>query len=185
MIFKSSTVALVISSVLAVSANANDAQIANNQLSVGKITNSSQELNTDVKSPFVISKENSGVYLITLSEKSALDASYTKLGDNRSSVITIIEAQQEALLKTIRSLDASAVLTRKARLTENALYVQITHEAATQLTNNTHVINVELLSEEPSYSSADEFKKFPFLNIKDVGDAITVAIIGNGIDYTH
>jgi hypothetical protein len=185
MIFKSSTVALVISSVLAVSANANDAQIANNQLSVGKITNSSQELNTDVKSPFVISKENSGVYLITLSEKSALDASYTKLGDNRSSVVTIIEAQQEALLKTIRSLDASAVLTRKARLTENALYVQITHEAATQLNNNTHVINVELLSEEPSYSSADEFKKFPFLNIKDVGDAITVAIIGNGIDYTH
>ena len=185
MIFKSSTVALVISSVLAVSANANDAQIANNQLSVGKITNSSQELNTDVKSSFVISKENSGVYLFTLSEKSALDASYAKLGDNRSSVVTIIEAQQEALLKTIRSLDASAVLTRKARLTENALYVQITHEAATQLTNNTHVINVELLSEEPSYSSADEFKKFPFLNIKDVGDAVTVAIIGNGIDYTH
>ena len=36
MIFKSSTVALVISSVLAVSANANDAQNANNQLSVGK-----------------------------------------------------------------------------------------------------------------------------------------------------
>ncbi len=185
MIFKSSTVALVISSVLAVSANANDAQNANNQLSVGKITNSSQELNTDVKSPFVISKENTGVYLITLSEKSALDASYAQLGNNRSSVVTKIEAQQKSLLKTIRSLDASAVLTRKARLTENALYAQITHEAATQLTNNTHVINIELLSEEPRYSSTDEFKKFPFLNIKDAGDSVTVAIIGNGIDYTH
>jgi len=185
MIFKSSTVALIVSSVLAVSANANDVQIANHQLSVGNTTTSTQEKSSDSKSPFVISAENTGVYLIRLTEKSALDASYAKLGNDRSAIVTKIEAQQKVLLNTIRSLDGSAVLTRKARLTENALYMQISHDAAEQLANNEHVLSVELLSEQPNYTADDEFKAFPFLKIKDVGDAITVAIVGNGIDYTH
>lgn len=79
MILKSSTVALVISSVLAVSANATDVQQANQKLSVGNITKSTQESTSDAKSPFVISEENTGVYLIRLSEKSALDTSYAHM----------------------------------------------------------------------------------------------------------
>ncbi len=185
MILKSSTVALIVSSVLAVSANANDVQIANHQLSVGNTTTSTQEKSSDSKSPFVISAENTGVYLIRLTEKSALDASYAKLGDNRSAIVAKIDVQQEAMLNAIRSLDGSAVLTRKARLTENALYMQISHDAAELLASNEHVLSVELLTEQPSYTADDEFKAFPFLKIKDVGDAVTVAIIGNGIDYTH
>jgi len=185
MIFKSSTVALIVSSVFAVSANANDVQIANHQLSVGNTTTSTQEKSSDSKSPFVISVENTGVYIIRLTEKSALDTYYAKLGNNRSAIVSKIEVQQKVLLNTIRSLDGSALLTRKARLTENALYMQISHDAAEQLVNNEHVLSVELLSEQPNYTADDEFKAFPFLKIKDVGDAITVAIIGNGVDYTH
>ncbi len=185
MIFKSSTVALVISSVFAVSANANNAQTAINKLSVGKITNSTQESNTDVKSSFVTSQKNSGVYLIVLSEKSALDASYSKLGDNRSSVVAVIDKQQNTVLDFIRSIDGNSVLTRKARLTENVLYMQMTHEAAELAKVDTNIVSIELLSEDATYTSADEFKKFPFLEIKDPGDNVTVAIVGNGIDYTH
>ncbi len=185
MIFKSSTVALIVSSVFAVSANANDVQVANQQLSVGNTTTSTQEKSSDNKSPFVISAENTGVYLIRLTETSALDASYAKVGDNRSAIVAKIDVQQEAMINAIRSLDGSAVLTRKARLTENALYMQISHDTAEQLANNEHVLSVELLSEQPNYTADDEFKAFPFLKIKDVGDAITVAIVGNGIDYTH
>jgi len=184
MIFKSSTVALVVSSVLAVSANASDVQKANQQLSVGNTTNN-QETSTDIKSALVISKESTGVYFIQLTEKSALDASHAKLGNNRSSVLAKVDAQQATLLDTIRSLDSSSVLTRKARLTENALYMQLSHEAAKQLANNINIAELTLLSEEPSYTAADEFKAFPFLTIKDAGDAVTVAIIGNGVDYTH
>ncbi len=184
MIFKSSTVALVVSSVLAVSANASDVQLAKQKLSVGNTT-SSQETSSDMKNAIVVSKENTGVYLIQLTEKSALDASYAKLGDNRSSIVAKVEAQQEALLQTIRSLDGASILTRKARLTENALYMQLSHSAAEQLTDNINVANVTLLNEEPSYTAEDEFKAFPFLKVKDAGDAVTVAIVGNGVDYTH
>jgi hypothetical protein len=185
MILKSSTVALVISSVLAVSASANDVQKVNQELSVGNITKSTQESNTDAKSPFVISKENTGIYLIRLSEKSALDASYAHMGNDRSSIVQKVEAQQTLMLSIIRNLDSASILTRKARLTENALYLQLNHSAAEQLASNENILSVELLSEQPTYTSEDEFKAFPFLKVKDVGDDITVAIIGNGIDYTH
>lgn len=107
------------------------------------------------------------------------------MGNDRSSIVKKIEAQQTLMLSVIRSLDSASVLTRKARLTENALYLQLSHNAAEQLINNENIISVELLSEQATYTSEDEFKAFPFLKIKDVGDDITVAIIGNGVDYTH
>ncbi|WOH37903.1 S8 family serine peptidase [Thalassotalea fonticola] len=185
MIFKSSTVALIVSSVLAFSANASDAEIAGQQPSVGNTAQGEENITSDVKSAYVKKNEEMGVYLIRLSEKSAMDASYSYLGDDRSSIVAKVEQQQDAIIKTIRSLDNSAVLTRKARLTENVLYVQMNHSVAQQLTDHFDVVAVELLSEEPNYSSDDEFKRFPFLNVKDVGDSITVAIVGNGIDYTH
>lgn len=185
MIFKSSTVALVVSSALAFSANASEAELASQQLSVGNAAQGEANTTSDVKSVFVNKNEEVGVYLIRLSEKSALDASYAKMGSDRSSIVAIVEHQQDAIISTIRGLDGSAVLTRKARLTENALYVQMNHTAAKSLIDNVNVVSIELLSEDASYTAQDEFKKFPFLNVKDAGDAITVAIVGNGIDYTH
>ncbi|TRX56948.1 S8 family serine peptidase [Thalassomonas sp. M1454] len=185
MIFKSSTVALVVSSVLAFNANASDVEIAINKLSTEHSTINQVSNNKDVNNAFNVKDEINGVYLLRLSEKSALDAKYSSLGNDRSSVVAVIEKQQNTILNIIRSLDASAVLTKKARLTENALYVQMTHAAAEQIKSNVNVVSAEILNEQPSYTEADEFSRFPFLTIKDPGDAVTVAIIGNGIDYTH
>ncbi|WNC69921.1 S8 family serine peptidase [Thalassotalea nanhaiensis] len=185
MIFKSSTVALMVSSALALSANASDAELANQQLSVGNAAQGEVNTTSDVRKAIVTANEAMGVYLIQLSQKSAMDASYATMGNDRSSIVAKVELQQDAVMKVIRSLDNTAVLTRKSRLTENALYVQMNHGIVESLSADVNVVNVELLSESATYTAQDEFKKFPFLNIKDAGDAITVAIVGNGIDYTH
>ncbi|WNC67112.1 S8 family serine peptidase [Thalassotalea nanhaiensis] len=184
MIFKSSTVALMVTAAFAAKANAVDVQEASNKLSTGQLTISTTPQN-EITSSFEKKDENIGVYLIGLAEKSALDPSYDGLGADRSSIINLVEKQQEQVIAAIRELDPSAIITHKARLTENILYVQMSHQAVKDISTNEHVIYAELLNEEPSYTSNDEFKKYPFLTVKDPGDAVTVAIVGNGIDYTH
>lgn len=185
MIFKSSAVALVVSSAFAFTANANSPESAKQDLSVGDATSSTIESTSDRKSSFEKINENVGVYLIRLSNKSALDSSYASMGSNRSSIVEGIDKQQALVLSSLRAEDGGAILTRKARLTENALYVQTTHSAADILAKNDNVVSVELLNVEANYTSDDEFVKFPFLEVKDPGDSVTVAIVGNGIDYTH
>lgn len=185
MIFKSSTVALVISAAFACTANASDVETAVTKLSTGELATSNIISDTDTQSSFASKNENIGVYLVYLSEKSALDTSYATVGNDRSEIITKIDVQQSSVMGLIRGLDATAVLTRKSRLTENSIYVQMNHSAATEITDNINVVSISLLDEAPDYTAEDEFKKFPFLKVKDVGDDITVAIVGNGIDYTH
>lgn len=184
MIFKSSTVALMVSAVFAGSVNATEVQDTSNKLSAGQAINSANS-KQDVKAPFNQVNEQSGVYLIRLSEKSALDQSYAKLGNDRSSIVSKIETQQDLVLDAIKQIDGTAILTRKSRMIENALYVQMSHQTVDAVLANNHVISAELLNEEASYTAEDEFKRFPFLTVKDPGDAVTVAIVGNGIDYTH
>ncbi|NMP16653.1 S8 family serine peptidase [Thalassotalea sp. Y01] len=183
MIFKSSTLAMLIGAALANTAHAEQAQDTNNKLSTYQ--HGSTQAQTDQQSSFAKAHETTGVYLFILSEKSALDSTYSAQGSDRSEVVAVIEQQQQDIMAAIRNLDANAVLTRKARLTENALYVQMTHEAAKTIREDSRVILAELLNEEPNYTAEDEFARFPFLNVKDAGDAVTVAIIANGIDYTH
>ena len=185
MIFKSSAVALVVSSVFAFTANATNLDNAQKALSVGDTSVSTIENNSENKSSFIQANINLGVYMIRLSEKSALDSSYASMGNDRSGIIAAIDLQQNQIIASLRGKDSNAILTRKARLTDNAIYVQTTHEAAEEMVNVTGVASVELLSETANYTSEDEFKKYPFLTVKDPGEAVTVAIVGNGVDYTH
>lgn len=184
MIFKSSTVALMVSAAFAGPVNATEVQDAVSKLSVEhtvKRVNSTK----DVLSSFVQTNEQNGVYLIRLTEKSALDQSYAALGNDRSSIVNKVETQQNEVLDAIKKIDGTAILTRKARMTENVLYVQMSHQTLDAVLANNHVVSAELLNEEANYTAEDEFKRFPFLTVKDPGDAVTVAIVGNGIDYTH
>ncbi|QBY03004.1 hypothetical protein E2K93_00845 [Thalassotalea sp. HSM 43] len=183
MIFKSSTLAMLIGAALANTAHAEQAQDTNNKLSTYQ--HGSTQAQTDQQSSFAQTHETTGVYLFILSEKSALDSTYQVHGNDRSKVVAVIEQQQQDIMAAIRNLDANAVLTRKSRLTENAIYVQMTHEAAKTIREDSRVVLAELLNEEPNYTAEDEFTRFPFLNVKDAGDAVTVAIIANGVDYTH
>lgn len=185
MIFKSSTVALVVSSALAFSVNASESNFSSENPSANGLASSLSASASDTRTAFRQIVEDSGVYLLSLSQKSALDASYAHLGDNRSTVVTAIEKQQNSVLKKIRSLDSASILIGKVRLTGNEISVQMSHEAAEQLKDDTNILKVELLSENASFNTDDEFKGLPFLKVKDPGDSVTVAIVGNGIDYTH
>ena len=184
MIFKSSTVALVVSAAFACSANASEVEQANKMLTAGELSTGAN-LTSDGKSSFRAKHETMGVYFIRLTAKSGLDKAHAGLGNDRSSVLVNVEKQQDLVMAAIRAADQSAVLTRKSRMSENALYVQMNHSVADMLASNEHVVSAQLLSEEPNYTAENEFKKYPFLTVKDVGDDITVAIVGNGIDYTH
>ena len=185
MIFKSSTVALVVSSALAFTVNAENIDNAVIALSVGDTSSGSKQEALETQRSFQEANAEKGVYLIRLSQKSALDNSYSNLGENRTSIVAAIDKQQASVISLLKQLDGGAILTRKARLTENALYVQTTKDAIKALENNQDIIAVELLSDTANYTSEDEFSGFPFLKIKDPGDSVTVAIVGNGIDYTH
>ena len=185
MVFKSSTVALVVSSALAFSINASEVKLTNETSTNQAVANEQTNSTSDTRSAFKSITAESGVYLLSLSEKSALDASYSNMGENRSTVVALIDKQQDEVLKKIRSIDSASILVRKVRLTANAIYVQMTHEAAEQLKVDDNIVNAEMLSETASYTEDDEFTAFPFLKIKDPGDSVTVAIVGNGVDYTH
>ncbi|WP_198134296.1 S8 family serine peptidase [Shewanella amazonensis] len=129
--------------------------------------------------------ELKGIYILQLSEKSALDKSYAALGDKRSSVLSKIDAQQNRIIAAIYALDTEAVIVQKVRIVDNAIHVQMTHAAANALADNDEIASIVETSAQPNLTQADEFKPYPFLTVKDPGDSVTVAIIGNGVDYTH
>lgn len=140
---------------------------------------------SDSMGTFVRADEMKGIYIIQLSEKSALDNEYAAMGDNRSSVVAKTDAQQNRIIKAIKALDSDAVVFQKVRLVDNTLHVQMLHEAAKALQSNDEVLSIVETASAPTLTQVDEFKPFPFLTVNNPNDDITVAIIGNGVDYTH
>lgn len=142
-------------------------------------------LTTDNRASFIVSNELSGVYIVSLTEKSALDKSYAYLGNNRRSAIAKIDAQQKDMIAVIKSLDSAAIVLQKVRLVDNSLHVQLTHEAAALLASNSMVTSIYQTDQAANNTEENSYKPYPYLAMKDVGDSITVAVIGNGVDYTH
>ncbi|WP_372872685.1 S8 family serine peptidase [Shewanella sp.] len=185
MVFKSSPVALLISAILACPAQAR-LPVNTDALSViGGNQQQSTAAQHDAMASFTRTNELKGIYILQLSEKSALDQSYAALGNNRSSVVTKIDAQQNNVIAAIKALDGDAVIFQKVRLVDNSLHVQITHAAAEALKNNDDVASIIETASQPNLTQEDEFRRFPFLKINDPGDNVTVAVVGNGVDYTH
>ncbi|MEW6999324.1 S8 family serine peptidase [Colwelliaceae bacterium BS250] len=189
MIFKSSSIALMVSTAIACSANASEAPKLNTGFDQGN-SNKDTLIKTDTRASFAISEETHGVYIIRLTEKSALDKSYAKLGNDRTSALTKIDAQQTALIQLIKSIDSSAIVLQKVRMVDNTLHVQLTHEAASileadALKETSLVASVLKTNAEANNTEENSYKPYPHLVVKDAGDSITVAIIGNGVDYTH
>ena len=157
MIFKSSTVALVVSSVFALNANATDAELANQKLSVGNTAVSALDKSSDVKSAFVTSKNSSGVYLIRLSEKSALDASYAKLGDNRSSVVANID-KQHIFGSAMAMMALHAMEAMKAKQTNNTKAKRAMKSMKARQTNAAKSMNGEGASNQGDESQCGQLR---------------------------
>ncbi len=184
MIFKSSSVALLISTALTSQVYASD-QLNTDKLSVVGNNQHPINVNSDATASFKRQHETKGIYILQLSEKSALDKEYAHLGNDRKAVVAKIDAQQKSIEALIKSLDSDAVITQKIRLVDNLIRVQMTHEAVEQLKSNQEIISINETSAQPNMTADNAFKPYPFLTIKDPGDAVTVAIIGSGVDYTH
>ncbi|MFB2654473.1 S8 family serine peptidase [Shewanella seohaensis] len=184
MVFKSSSVALFISSILACQVQASE-QPSTDMLSVVGSHQHSAKSQSDGFTSFTRINELKGIYILQLSEKSALDQSYASLGNKRTAVVSKVDAQQGRVIAAIKSLDNEAVIAQKVRLVDNALQVQMSHAAADALKDNADIVSIVETMAQPSLTQDDEFKPYPFLKINDPGDNVTVAIIGNGVDYTH
>lgn len=107
-------------------------------------------LTTNKRASRLVSNDRYGIYLVSLTENNAPKASGSWINAHSGLIAAKNAAQQEDLLTAIRHLDSSAVLTRQAHLSDNALYIQLKHRVAKLLTNNVNVAKVELLVEESS-----------------------------------
>lgn len=184
MVVKSSSVALLISSILACQVQASE-KSNTDTLSVFGSHQHRTNSPSDAMASFTRTNELKGIYILQLSEKSALDQSYAALGDKRTAVVSKIDAQQNRVIAAIKSLDGEAVIVQKVRLVDNALHVQMTHATADALKANNDIASIVETTTQPNLTQDNEFKPYPFLKIRDPGDNVTVAIIGNGVDYTH
>ncbi|SET66420.1 S8 family serine peptidase [Thalassotalea agarivorans] len=180
--FKYSALALLVSSV-AVSANDADQGVDVSALSA---TQSQQVGRQDSDKVLHHAQEKlNGVYIVRLNHKSGLDKSFAALGNNRKSIVSKIDAEQSAFISAMKAIDGNAIVLKKARLVDNSLHVQMNAEAAASLASHEHVKEILATTMAADYSAEHAYKAYPDLEVKDAGGAITVAIIGNGIDYTH
>lgn len=184
--FRASSVALMVSAALSYNAFADVSHIKSSFSKLPTAGKSQQsEQQHDQAKVFDIAEGSSGVYIVRLSEKAVLDKSYASLGEDRKSVLSKVTSQQDKVSRLIQSLDGSAIIANKVRMIDNSLEVQMEHATAALLTNNPEILDVILTDKVADMTEEAAVSKYPFLEVKDPGDSITVAIIGNGVDYTH
>ncbi|WNC67026.1 Fn3-like domain-containing protein [Thalassotalea nanhaiensis] len=177
MIFKSSAVAILVSALLSNSANA----VVNN----GKLDSA----NTDsVSSHLANTNEELGVYNITLAQAGAIDSKYAVYGAGRSAVINEITEQQTQLIASIQAEDPNAIVTRQLRIVTSMLTMQMSKATADKVRHFSDVDSVikdENATLVEANSLAAKESPYRYLKVNDPGDNPVVALIGQGVDYTH
>ncbi|WOH38622.1 S8 family serine peptidase [Thalassotalea fonticola] len=185
MIFKSTTVAVLVSSLLspaAVATNSGDISM----LSVAKPTSNA----------FAEQSER-GIYSIVLNAEAAGLQHNTPATKAKLALIT---QMQSDILALARLNDTSASMDFRTRLLSNTMSMRMNQEAVNALKNNTNVASVSLIAsldseplklmagkdDEQGVSGGDSLHQtYPFLKVNPAGDNVTVALIGPGVDYTH
>lgn len=119
--FKSSTVALMISAILSLNAQANESHVTSSVVKLPSADKSQANENNlkEQASAFVNPAGDIGIYIVQLSEKPVLDKTYSSLGDDRKSVLSKVDAQQNKLISTIQSIDEEAVISQRVRMSEH------------------------------------------------------------------
>ncbi len=133
-------------------------------------------------SPFTVLDNISGNYIIFLSEPSALHSKYNEQGIDRRSIVKKVTKQQATLIKALKIIDNEIIISSQSKLLENSIHLQMSHRAANIIEKNTHVIKVKEVpySQKLNFNSARQEK----LSYRDHKED-TIAIVGNGVDYTH
>ncbi len=136
----------------------------------------------EIESPSRILDNISGNYIIFLSERSALNSKYNEQGQDRRSIVKKVIIQQKALIKALKVIDSEIIISSKSKLLENSIHLQMSHRAANIIRKHTHVINVKEVPYSPklNFNSARQEKP----SYHDHKEA-TIAVVGNGVDYTH
>jgi len=133
-------------------------------------------------SPSTVFDNISGNYIIFLSERSALNNKYNDQGIDRRSIVKKITKQQATLIKALKVIDSEIIISSQSKLLENSIHLQMSHRAANIIEKNTHVIKVKEVpySQKLNFNFARQEKLSYRDHKKD-----TIAIVGNGVDYTH
>lgn len=127
--------------------------------------------------------KTSGNYIVFLSEKSALDTAYNSQGVDRQVAIAKITTQQNAFMAVINRLDENIIVQSKTKLVENSIHLHLPHRIISNIKNNKNVVKVIEVFQKPALSS-HYLQPSRFQDQSDKSDDITVAVIGNGVNYT-
>jgi hypothetical protein len=134
------------------------------------------------ESPLIAIDNISGNYIIFLSEKSALDINYNNQGVDRRNIVKKITEQQVALIKALKVIDSNMIISSQTKLLENSIHLQVSHHGANLIQKNTNVIKIQEIpyNQRLNFNTAHQEKSL-YRDHKEV----TIAIVGNGVDYTH
>lgn len=185
MIVKSSAVAVLISGLLSVG-----------QTALASNTFAPNENKTDSIESFPKDKNNSvATYLFSLNSPGTIEFQNQA---NKAQKIAQAKALQTQVIESLLALDPQAKVTRSLSIVANKVYVQTTSYAAEQVAQLEAVslmAKVEGSEQELQAKNDSEgstlaaqtlnTNPYPFLKVNDPGDNPVVAIIGQGVDYTH
>lgn len=200
MFFKTTVVAMTLTSLLLTTADAGERIVANNSDNQN-ITFSASVENADALA--------TASYVIQLTKQAKINN--TLIGKQQHSELDTINNQQNELITEIKQLEPAAKILQRTRLISNSLYVSMTSETMHAIKQNSNVQNIvkiddALLSSKAYPTSAktltsakqdsayvnneesdDEYipPVFHNLKVKPANGNVTVAIIGSGVDYTH
>ncbi len=139
---------------------------------------------SEIANTSMIIDDSSGNYIVYLSERSALDSKYNVQGVDRRSALKIITKQQDDLINKLQSIYSKISINSKSKLIENSLHIRLPHRFVKTIQQNSSVISIEEVPYDKTLDLTSTHQKRPeFLYIPKQG--ATVAIVGNGVDYTH
>jgi len=134
------------------------------------------------ESSLVVTDNICGNYILFLSEPSALDSKYNNEGIDRRSIIKKITKQQVALISALKAIDNDVIISSQSKLLDNSIHLQMSHRAAALIEKNTNVINIQEVPYSQKLSFNFTHQKLPAYREHKKN---TIAIVGNGVDYTH
>ncbi|TRX52232.1 S8 family serine peptidase [Thalassomonas sp. M1454] len=185
MIFKSSTIAIIMSGALSSSA---------------VFANSLEEVVTDTNRTFTIENQERVSYRVLLNQPAVLAAQYQNAQSNHNELLNTVIDSQVQLISVIKSLDPQANIQTSLKLVENVLFVTMSKSAGDALSSNELVSKISAIPYDTYQNSnlpsngklaskyADEVdlnNRYPFLKTNPANGNPVVSIIGSGVDYTH
>lgn len=125
------------------------------------------------------------VYYLLLRGASASEISSMDESLDRRSQLKAISAEQKSLIDALKALQPNIVIVSQSKLLSNAITVQMSDDVAKTVKNWPSVLDVVKTNLPATFTSDKQSQDLPQLKVNSDDGNITVALIGNGVDYTH